>query len=118
MKNRMEEWDGTPYPKMVRDLPEIAVSIEGVRGWLMQGMKNQAVFFDIEPTAQVPPHSHCAQWGFVLEGEMELTVGGESKVYGKGDWYFIPAGAEHAASFRTRCAVIDLFESPDRYRAK
>ncbi len=30
-------WDGTPFPDLIRDLPEIDVPIQGVRGWLLQG---------------------------------------------------------------------------------
>jgi len=29
---------------------------------------------DIDPIGEVPPHSHGAQWGVVVEGEMELTI--------------------------------------------
>ncbi len=118
MKELMEKWDGTVYPEMIRNLPQVDVPFEGVRGWLMGGDRRQIVFFDIQPVGQVPPHSHCAQWGIVLEGEMSLTIGEETNKYKKGDWYYIPEGVEHSALFHSRVNVIDIFNAPDRYKAK
>lgn len=118
MKEMMKAWDGTPYPDLIRGLPEVDVPFKGVRGWLLQSDRSQLVFFDIEPVGDVPPHSHCAQWGVMLEGEMKLTIGDQTKIYRKGDWYYIPEGTIHAATFLTRVQVIDLFDAPDRYQAK
>jgi quercetin dioxygenase-like cupin family protein len=118
MKNHMKEWEGTAYPEMVRDLPEIDVPLEGVRGWLLQSKDKQVAFFDIEPVGKVPPHSHCAQWGFVVEGEMSLTIGEKTRIYRKGDWYFIPEGVVHSATFLTRVNAIDVFDDPERYKVK
>jgi len=110
----MEEF----YPEIIRGLPEADVPMPGVRGYLLQGDRGQLVFFDIADTAQVPPHAHGAQWGVVLDGEMELTIGGKTSLYRKGDTYFIPAGVTHSATFRTRCRVLDFFAERDRYRPK
>ena len=118
MENYMKEWDNTPFPEIIRKLPEIDVPLEGVRGWLLQSDDQQMVFFIIQAGSQVPPHSHCAQWGLVVDGEMSLTIGEESRAYRKGDWYFIPEGAVHSATFPTRVSVIDLFDDPARYEAK
>lgn len=118
MDDWFDLWDGTVYPEFIRHLPEVAVPIEGVRGWLMQDGRRQVVFFDILPTAIVPPHAHCAQWGIMLEGEMDLTIEGRTTRVGKGDWYFIPDQANHSARFLSRVNVIDIFDSGDRYKAK
>ena len=112
------EWDGTVYPEFIRSFPEVDIPLEGVRGWLLSADRHQMVFFDISPTAVVPEHSHCAQWGMMIAGEMELTIGGETKVYRKGDSYFIPEGVNHGAKFLTQVNVIDVFDAPDRYRPK
>lgn len=114
----MGEWEGTPFPEMIRGLPEIEIPMEGIRGWLLQGPATQAVFFDIQPVGEIPPHSHCDQWGVVVGGEMRLTIAGETSTYRAGDWYYIPAGVTHSATFPTRVQVIDLFNDPNRYRAK
>jgi quercetin dioxygenase-like cupin family protein len=106
------------YPEMFEGLPEIDTPLAGVRGRLLQGEKNQVVFFEIEEGSQVPPHCHCAQWGLMIEGEMALTIGGETAVYRKGDRYFIPEGVAHGAEFRTRVFVMDVFADPARYKIK
>lgn len=118
MSETTEDREGTPYPDMIRGLPEIEIAVEGIKGWLVQAPTIQIVFFDIQPVGTIPPHAHCAQWGLVIDGEMALTIGGQTKTYRKGDRYFIPAGVEHSAVFPARVRVMDVFDSPDRYRAR
>ena len=106
------------YPEFIRSLPEVDIPIEGVRGWLSQAEGHQVVFFDIDPIGEVPMHSHGEQWGIVVEGEMELTIGGETKRYGAGDNYYSPAGVEHGAKFLSHFRAIDVFADADRYQSK
>jgi quercetin dioxygenase-like cupin family protein len=106
------------YPEMIESLPDVDVPLEGVRGKLVQGADRQVVFFEIEPIGAVPLHRHGDQWGIVVEGEMELTIDGQPRTYRAGDSYFIPAGAEHGATFKTHFKAIDVFAEKDRYRAK
>jgi quercetin dioxygenase-like cupin family protein len=118
MNDLINQWDGTVYPGMIRNLAEIDIQINGIRGWLLQGGDKQVVFFDIQPIGEIPPHSHCAQWGIMLEGEMSLTIDGKTQICRKGDWYYIPEGAVHSASFLSRVNAIDVFDAPDRYGVK
>ena len=104
------------YPEIIAGLPEADIPFEGVRGWLLQGEDHQVVFFEIETIGEVAPHSHGAQWGVVFEGEMELTIGGQTRTYRKGDRYYIPRGVIHGALFRTKTWVMDFFEDRNRYR--
>lgn len=106
------------FPKMVSTLPVADIPMDGVLGKLLQGKDMQVVFFEIEPIGEIPPHTHGAQWGVVLEGQMELTIGGETRTYTKGDTYYIPAGVEHGATFKSHFKCIDLFADRDRYRTK
>ncbi|MFP4082538.1 MAG: cupin domain-containing protein [Candidatus Aminicenantes bacterium] len=118
MKNLIKQWGNTPYPEMIRNLPLIDIPVKGIRGWLLQGSHRQVVFFDIQPIGEMPPHSHCAQWGLMCRGRMKLTIGGKTRVYRKGDWYYIPEGVVHSARFLTRVQLIDVFQDPNRYKIK
>ena len=106
------------YPEMINNLPEADINFKGARGWISQSEDHQIVFFDLEPICKVPEHSHKAQWGIVIEGEMELTKGGETKTYKKGDYYFIPESVIHSAIFKRRTRVIDFFNEKNRYNSK
>ncbi len=118
MKDFFNEFDNTPYPQMLRDLPEIDIPIEGIRGWVLQSEDKQVVFFDIDPVGKMPDHSHCAQWGIMLDGKMKLTIGNDTKIYQKGDRYYIPESIVHSAEFLTKVFVIDVFDDPNRYQIK
>lgn len=106
------------YPKMIKDLPEADVPFKGVKGWLLQGVDKQVVFFEFETIGVVPEHSHGEQWGVVIEGEMELAINGVRKIYRKGDCYHIPTGAPHSATFKTHCKIIDFFAEVSRFQPK
>jgi quercetin dioxygenase-like cupin family protein len=106
------------YPKMITSLPQADISYKGLKGWILQGQTQQVVFLEIDPIGQVKEHTHRAQFGMVLEGEMSLTVGGETKRYGKGDTYVIPAGIPHSAVFHSKVYAVDFFDEPARYKEK
>ena len=107
------------YAGVITDFPEADVQFEGVRAWILQGETHQLVFFQMEANARVPEHSHdYAQWGMVIEGEMELTIEGRTRNCRKGDEYLISARAKHKASFLAKSRVVDLFSEITRYRTK
>ena len=106
------------FPEIIQALPDADIPLEGVRAKLLQAGDYQIVFFDIDPIGEIPPHSHGAQWGFVIEGEVILTIGGKTKTYTKGDTYYIPPGVVHYASFPTHFRAMDMFAEPNRYKPR
>lgn len=106
------------FPHFITNLPEADISFKGVKGWLLQGDDHQIAFLEIEPVGEVAPHSHGEQWGIVVEGEMDLTIGGITKTYRKGDYYHIPALVKHSAVFRKKTMAVDIFADKHRYQAK
>jgi quercetin dioxygenase-like cupin family protein len=106
------------YHEMIAKLPEANIPFKGIKGWISQGADHQIVFFDMEPIGEVSEHKHCAQWGIVIEGEMELTVMGNTCTYKKGDSYYIPDQALHSAVFKKHTKAMDFFAGKDRYKAK
>lgn len=106
------------YPDCIKNLPEAKIPFKGVKAWIVQGYAQQVAFFEIEPIGEVAPHSHSAQFGFVIDGEMLLTIGGETNLYKKGDSYYIPEGVIHSAVFNTPCRIMDFFDEPQRYETE
>jgi quercetin dioxygenase-like cupin family protein len=106
------------YPPPIYKLPLIDIKAEGVIGYLLQGQDSQTVFYELSEGSEVPPHSHEAQWGVMLDGEMELTVDGRRRVYTRGETYFIPTGTIHSGRAVTDCKVLDVFFTPARYGPK
>lgn len=107
------------YPTVITALPEADMPFKGVKAWIVQAPKHQLIFFEFEPTAVVPEHSHpYTQWGILIQGGMKLTVNGKTKTITEGQEYLIPARAKHKAKFLAPTRVIDFFSEPTRYQPK
>ncbi len=107
-------------PDMITRLPEADLPFPptAVKTHVLQSEHGQLVFFEILKDVEIPAHSHKAQWGTVLEGEVEVTIGGETRNYATGSSYYIPPGVVHSARAPAGAKVIDFFEEADRYRLK
>ena len=106
------------FPEIITNLPEADIPIEGLHSYLFQGEKQQFVFMSFENDAEVPEHSHEAQLGVVLDGEIELTIDGKKCIFTNGDTYFIPRDVKHSARIRKGYKDLTLFNQKDRYKAK
>lgn len=107
-------------PDFIRNLPRADLPFDEskVVGHALSSKDGLLVFFEFFEDFDLPAHSHGAQWGTVLEGEIALTIGGETRTYRQGDSYFIPAGVMHSARIPAGLKVIDCFEEADRYKLK
>ncbi|MHC4088584.1 MAG: cupin domain-containing protein [Planctomycetota bacterium] len=106
------------WPDIITNLPEADIPIEGLRSHLLQGQNTQMVFMSFENDVEVAEHSHEAQWGVVLDGEIELTMDGRKHTLGKGETYFIPKDIKHSAKINKGYKDLTLFNQKDRYKAK
>ncbi len=70
---------------------------EGIALRAVSGEKTMMTFFELHPNAFIPPHSHPhEQITYVVEGELEFTVEGESRILKKGDGVIIHSNREHS----------------------
>ena len=114
----INELTNAGFPDFVRALPEADLPFEGLRGWLLNSERGQLLFLETDAELEVTEHSHGNQWGIVVAGEMELTIGGETATFRQGDSYYIPAGTTHGATLRAGFRALDFFEDKDRYNVK
>ena len=65
----------------------------------------------IEEGAILPEHAHVhEQVTNLLAGQLEMTVGGQTKVCTAGDVVVIPANVPHSARALSPCDLIDVFQ--------
>jgi len=106
------------FPGIIDRHPEADIPIPGLTSRLIQAGDQQFVFMAFAEDAVIPVHSHNAQWGVVLDGEIELTINGKIKHLKKGDSYFIEKGVPHSARISEGYKDLTLFDQPDRYKKK
>ena len=104
-------------PAFLTNLPRINVPFpeDVVRTSAIQSDQGLMVIFEILKDVELPPHSHKGQWGTVIAGEVELTIGDETRLYTPGMSYNIPAGVVHSGRLKAGAKAIDIFEEPHRY---
>lgn len=86
-------------------------------GVAMRSLSGERVMLNlvtIDPGAIVPEHSHSnEQAGYVVRGELILTIAGETRSLRPGDGYVAPADVPHGATAGAEgCDVLDVFTPP------
>ncbi len=79
------------------DLPAKQL-LDGITVKAISGDNTMMTFFEFEEDAVIPSHRHPhEQITYVLEGELEFTVGEDTKILGKGEGVVISSNQEHRA---------------------
>lgn len=82
----------------------------GYHGKMIHSERMTFVTWEIEEGAPFPEHKHPhEQITYIIEGELELTVSGETKVVGPGNTVIIPPNALHLGRAITACKIVDVF---------
>jgi quercetin dioxygenase-like cupin family protein len=72
---------------------------EGISMKAVSGEKTMMTIFEFGPKTIIPAHKHPhEQITYIVEGELEFTVGGETRILRKGDGAVIPPNCEHSAA--------------------
>ncbi|HBN09686.1 MAG TPA: hypothetical protein DD435_13885 [Cyanobacteria bacterium UBA8530] len=87
---------------------------------LGSGSNLNAVHWDMNDGSVVPLHHHSQeQFGYVIQGALQIVLGEEKNLLKAGDSYFIPPGIPHEFLAVGQTEAIDVFSPlrsvhPDR----
>ncbi len=81
---------------------------------LGSGKNMNILHWDMTDGSVVPVHEHPEeQFGYVITGGFEMSIGTETATLAAGDCYFIPGGVSHSFKALGQTEAIDVF-SPVR----
>jgi quercetin dioxygenase-like cupin family protein len=93
-----------------RDLSAVALDPGELRTLRARGGNLTMAEFIFEPGAQAKLHSHPhEQVAYVIEGEVDFTVGAETRRLAAGDSVYIASGVTHGCKALVKSRVIDAF---------
>ena len=103
------------FPSLVRGLPRFAGPFDAFK---LQANDCDVLFASYPAGTSIAPHHHETEnIGIITQGELFLTLAGEERRYGPGDWYHVPARAIHAARFEQDTSEIEFWFDRSRGRA-
>ena len=90
----------------------------GFSGKMVHGDSSSLAFWEVTKGSVVPEHKHIhEQITYIVEGELEMTIGGEKYLFTPGTVHVIPSLVPHSALAITDCKIIDSFApARDDYR--
>ena len=106
------------FPDMIKSLPKADVDINGASIYIFQSTDYQLVFMEFENDVILPDHEHGDQWEHGVSGKVDLTMHGITKIYSRGDSFFVPNGCVHSGRIYAGYASIALFNQKNRYLIK
>ena len=101
----------------LNDIP-VKQTLPGFYGKMVHGETSSLVFWDIKKDGVSPLHHHVhEQITYIVEGEFEMTIGGENYLFTSGMVHVIPSNVPHSGRAITDCTIIDSFApARDDYR--
>jgi len=82
----------------------------GISATIVHSEQITASRVSLDKGAILPEHSHPnEQWTHIISGELELKVGGETRILTPGMTAFIPSNVPHSGKASVACEVIDIF---------
>lgn len=99
--------EGSAFPEFVGRLPVYAGRFAANR---LAAQDCEVLFASYPAGTAIAAHSHDTDnWGVITKGALYLTVDGEERRYGAGDWYAVAAHVEHSARFEDDTAEIEFW---------
>ena len=94
---------------VISELPQKEV-FKGFLAQMTHTANTTLSFWEIQEGAVLPMHSHVhEQITQVVEGKLQLTIGGETTIYENGSLAIIPSNVVHGGIALTPCKVFDIF---------
>ena len=82
----------------------------GINGYYAHGDRCTLGYVELEKGSVVPLHNHPhEQITYIIEGQLDMIIGGEAVSLTGGMYYVIPSNVLHSAVAITDCKVIDVF---------
>ena len=92
--------------------------VPGITGYYAHGTNMSFGYVELKKGASIPGHKHVhEQITFIIEGQLEMVIGGEPCTLNPGMYYVIPSNTPHSAVATVDSKVIDAFSpARDDYR--
>jgi len=99
--------------KTIKSIPSKEI-VPGITGYYAHGDKHTLGYVELKKGSVVPEHHHPhEQITYILEGQLNMVIGGQPCLLTQGMYHIIPSDTPHSAVAITDCTVIDTF-SPTR----
>lgn len=101
----------------LNDIPAKQI-VPGFFGKMVHGDSSTLTFWEAKKGSTLPEHKHVhEQITHLVEGELEMTIGGQKYHMTPGIVHVIPSNVPHSAHAITDCKIIDSFApARDDYR--
>ncbi|SRR5258706_1304016 len=95
--------------QLIKNIPPKEI-IAGITGYYAHGTNMTFGYVEIKAGSQLPEHHHVhEQLTYILEGQLDMVIGGKSCPLTAGMYHIIPSHTPHSAIAKTHCKVIDVF---------
>jgi quercetin dioxygenase-like cupin family protein len=99
--------DSKDFPSLITGLPAFSGPFDAHE---LDAEKCKVLFASYPAGTTIDVHTHATEnCGVITRGELILTVGGEERRYGPGDWYHLRPGQPHAARFEVSTSEIEFW---------
>jgi len=84
--------------------------VDGITGYYAHGTNMTFGYVEIKKGTMMAEHNHMhEQITYIIEGQLDMVIGGKPCSLTAGMYYIIPSNVPHGAFAVTDCKLIDVF---------